>query len=766
MPYALGDRIAAPRRCACGRAPRRGPRELPAAGWTVGDARRGAAGGPRRRRAVPAARRAARARAASASAAQVGQRLRVEHGGRHRGRAGRRLRAPAAADRARAAGARSRSLLAALGARRAPWRAAARRLAGRWPRSPGPVRGRGALLAAPRPDRGLAAQRHRRGPRRASRDSRAPNALPRLACNDAAPVVVWEAEGVESSVALQQIAALAFVVNGKVDGNARNDAPTQVMGGLLGALLHPGPRASLVIGLGTGSTAGWLAAVPAMERVGRGRAGAGGSLEVARAVRAREPRRARQPEVRIAIGDAREVLMTGRDQLRHRLLRAVEPLPRRHRQPLHPRVLPGGRRAPGCRTASSCSGCRPTRSTTGRSSTVLATLGSVFPEVEVWQVHGGDLLLVASVGASRPRRRRVRGRASGQEPFGRRSRVAWRARDSEDVLARFVAGPALARAVAAARADAEHRRPQPVEFGFARALARRRTVPRGDAAAVGGAGRGRPARIAGLVDWDRVEVERLAMHSVYDDPCHRTIRRPRPSAGPRDRARPLPRRPAPDGRRDLPAAAAAAPGPSSRRMIAEGLAERATPPRCPTSRRWPTEHPVEAEVDAGPARAGPGAPDGRGGRAGACARGLSAPIPGPRRVIMCGALMARREDRRTARPDLAARASRGARRSRSRSCASRSIASARGSGSRSCSRVERLLPRGAGAAGAVTLPWETDASFSTAANCYQATCAILAPGLGPPTTSRNSSATNAARSRRRRRGASVASKIAPTEVAA
>ena len=39
--------------------------------------------------------------------------------------------------------------------------------------------------------------------------------------------------------------------------SARGDAGTQVMAGMVGAAVHPNPRAALVIGLGTGSTAGW-----------------------------------------------------------------------------------------------------------------------------------------------------------------------------------------------------------------------------------------------------------------------------------------------------------------------------------------------------------------------------------------------------------------------------------------------------------------------------------------------------------------------------
>ena len=47
----------------------------------------------------------------------------------------------------------------------------------------------------------------------------------------------WEADGVESTVAVAQTNGFAFVVNGKTDGHATLDAPTQVMGGLLAGLV-------------------------------------------------------------------------------------------------------------------------------------------------------------------------------------------------------------------------------------------------------------------------------------------------------------------------------------------------------------------------------------------------------------------------------------------------------------------------------------------------------------------------------------------------
>src|SRR6202007_1971898 len=78
---------------------------------------------------------------------------------------------------------------------------------------------------------------------------------------------LWDVDGVESSVALSTHDNLNFIVNGRCDGGLKLDGGTQTMGGLIIAALHPRPTHGLVIGLGTGSTAGWMAAVPSMERV-------------------------------------------------------------------------------------------------------------------------------------------------------------------------------------------------------------------------------------------------------------------------------------------------------------------------------------------------------------------------------------------------------------------------------------------------------------------------------------------------------------------
>ncbi|HMC12059.1 MAG TPA: fused MFS/spermidine synthase, partial [Pirellulaceae bacterium] len=104
------------------------------------------------------------------------------------------------------------------------------------------------------------------GAGRAGQPPQSPNEL-RAWMNRERRDIVWQADGRESSVAISANRGIGFVVNGKSDGNAVSDVGTQIMLGTLGVLLHPGPKSGLVIGLGTGESAGWMAHQPVIERV-------------------------------------------------------------------------------------------------------------------------------------------------------------------------------------------------------------------------------------------------------------------------------------------------------------------------------------------------------------------------------------------------------------------------------------------------------------------------------------------------------------------
>ena len=325
--------------------------------------------------------------------------------------------------------------------------------------------------------------------------------------------VVWEAEGVESSVGIYAAHGASFVVNGKSDGNIRGDAGTQVLGGLIGAALKPDVKTACVIGLGTGSTAGWLAMVPEIERVDAM------ELEPAIVHMARVCELANghvldNPKCRLLLGDAREMLITTRQS--YDLIFSEPSNPYRagiaslftteFYETARARLNPGGLFLQWVQAYE-------VESDAVRM--VLATLGGVFPHVEVWTTQTGDLLLIASAQPRTWDAASLRARMQ-TEPFKTATQRIWGVDSAEGFLAHFAAGPALARRLAAMPEIERNTDDNTLlEFAFARSVGRSggfRTPELFRAAAELGAAR---PEIAGDVDWARVEEERLAMFA-YD----------------------------------------------------------------------------------------------------------------------------------------------------------------------------------------------------------------------------------------------------------
>ena len=337
-----------------------------------------------------------------------------------------------------------------------------------------------------------------------------PNAL-KARLNEVRRSISWESEGVESSVAIQQLAALSFVVNGKVDGNARNDAPVQVMGGLLGALLNPGARRSLIIGLGTGSTAGWLAAVPGMERTDVVELEPS-ILYVASLSSPVNHLAMSNPNIRVITGDAREVLMAGREKYDVMFSEPSNPyragvaslFTREFYDAAASRLEPDG---------VFLQWVQAYEVDDWTIATLVATLNAVFPEIQIWQVHQTDLVLVASRRAIRANVDALRARMK-EEPFASAMRDAWRAVELEDVFARFVAGPEWARTIRSRGQEVNTDDRNRLEFAFARSLSGSERFDVGrlrkEAAE---AGADRPA-LDGSIDWARVSRQRLAIYIV------------------------------------------------------------------------------------------------------------------------------------------------------------------------------------------------------------------------------------------------------------
>ncbi len=276
----------------------------------------------------------------------------------------------------------------------------------------------------------------------------------------------WEADGLESSVSVADADGFSFTVNGKGDGHARFDAGTQVMSGVLAGLLHPHPRTAAVVGLGTGTSAGWLAALPGMQHVD--------VVEIEPAIRHvaelctpvnRDV--LHNPKVRLLFGDGREFLLTHRGQ--YDVISSEPSNPYRagiaslftseFYAACRPRLAPGGIFIQFLQAYE-------VDAPTIRS--VYATISSVFPYVETWQSQHGDLLLVAanapiqydtaSVAA------RLRNPVIGQGVWD-----AWWTNDPAGVFAHYVCGDRTARRLAInAQKNTDDR--TIIEYSFARTL--------------------------------------------------------------------------------------------------------------------------------------------------------------------------------------------------------------------------------------------------------------------------------------------------------
>jgi predicted membrane-bound spermidine synthase len=329
--------------------------------------------------------------------------------------------------------------------------------------------------------------------------------------------VIWEADGIESTVALDLTDEYAFIVNGKSDGTALADSPTQVMGGLVGALVHPHVRRALVIGLGSGSTAGWLARVPWIERVDVV------ELEpairhVASACSAVNQDVLRDPKVHLVIGDGREFLLTTGSS--YDLIFSEPSNPYRagvaslfsadFYEAVRQRLRPGGvflQWLQGYEVDP-----RVVR-------TAYATLGSVFPAVESWQIHRVDLLLAASREPLVHDLDLIRARA-GQEPFRSALARTWGVGGAEGFYSAYVASPAFVRAVREAEGEAINTDDHPIlEFGFAKNLGRAGLFQIADLARLAQArGEARPLTRGTPLDWNRVREMHEARNAYWGEP--------------------------------------------------------------------------------------------------------------------------------------------------------------------------------------------------------------------------------------------------------
>ncbi|HAN31915.1 MAG TPA: spermidine synthase, partial [Myxococcales bacterium] len=288
--------------------------------------------------------------------------------------------------------------------------------------------------------------------------------------NEIRSSILWQADGRESTLGIARTGeALAVLVSGKSDGDALGDASNMVMLGLLGPVLHPNPVDALVVGLGSGSTTGWLAQVDSIKSVD--------AVEL-------EPAMLRfvkdcegvnhhvlsNKKVNIMIGDGRHVLQT--TDKRYDLVVSQPSNPyragvaslftREFYQSAQTRLKPGGLLIQWVQLYETDPAALRM---------VIATMRSTFGHVSLWRSElESDLLLVASDTAVRPLRKDLEARLS-KAPFKQGLANTWGVAGVEGLLTGYVAGDKLARAILDAQGEALNTDDQTlIEFLYARSV--------------------------------------------------------------------------------------------------------------------------------------------------------------------------------------------------------------------------------------------------------------------------------------------------------
>ena len=320
--------------------------------------------------------------------------------------------------------------------------------------------------------------------------------------------LLWEEEGRESGIGLSAMNGYSFIVNGKSDGNCVSDGPTQVMGPLVGSMLHEEPRRGLVIGLGTGSSAGWLADVPGMEAVDVVELEPA-VLRVAETCALVNRNVLDNPRTAVILGDAREVLLT--TDAAYDVIFSEPSNPYRagisslftseFYRAVRERLEPGGIFVQWLQAYEIDEEV---------ARTVYATLGDVFPYVETWATQSSDLLLVAATEPIVHDPERVETRAHDAH-YRAALAWGWGVEGAAGFYSGYVAGPELSRELTQGDVPRNTDDRPVIEYGFARSFGQPSHVGAAHIASLDrGRGRGYPAVVTDWLGGEQAILEQAA----------------------------------------------------------------------------------------------------------------------------------------------------------------------------------------------------------------------------------------------------------------
>lgn len=325
--------------------------------------------------------------------------------------------------------------------------------------------------------------------------------------------ILWETDGVESSVAISASDGLSLMINGKSDGNSIGDAPTQIGLGVLGAILHPSPKRGLVIGLGTGESAGWLADVSPMEQVDvvelEPRV-----VEMAKLCADVNRNVLRNPKVNLVFNDAREVLLSTKQKYDIIVSEPSNPY-RAGVATLYTREFYAAAADRLSNDGLFLQWLQAYEVDELTVAIVVKTLRTAFERVEIWQTKTYDLLLVCSNRTEPYDADHLRERI--REPVIAEALLkGWKVRDLAGLFARFLGDARLTKSISPAESVPVNTDQKTIlEYRFAHTVGRttqfqvhllRQLAVRD--------GVHRPPIRQAMFDWTKVEDRRLAMDAI------------------------------------------------------------------------------------------------------------------------------------------------------------------------------------------------------------------------------------------------------------
>ncbi|MBF0408944.1 MAG: fused MFS/spermidine synthase [Candidatus Riflebacteria bacterium] len=257
-------------------------------------------------------------------------------------------------------------------------------------------------------------------------------------------VMFWESEGIESYVSMIKSNGISFLINGKSDGNAKYDMNNAITMGLISSLISAPPQKALIIGLGTGMTAGWLAQSKSVSRVDVAELEEE-TVQVASFCSDANMDVLKNPKVNLFIGDGREFLFCATESYDLIVSQPSNPyragvsslFTKDFYEVVNRRLNENGILVQWVQAYEIDAETMQI---------IFATLSSVFPHVEIWQTNTNDLLLICSRFPQVISPESVR-RKLAEEPFASGFKHAWNAFDVTDILARYVASSDFTRMV-------------------------------------------------------------------------------------------------------------------------------------------------------------------------------------------------------------------------------------------------------------------------------------------------------------------------------